>query len=498
MPGSLNLAENSAHLDLKPELESMLDQQSTEKNAQALKNDLIIEVHSASEVSRGIEVYRLYKRRYAGLVALIFLNIVSGMPAPWFGPIANNVVVDFDISLDKVTWLGNIILLTFLPIAPSIPYISAKYGLRRCFELGAITLIVSGWVRFAGTALSLSGGRAYALLFIGQILAGFSQAVYQVLGPRYSEMWFGLKGRTTATMAIAISGPVGSGLGQLLSPIVGDSRQSILVLAIMSSAVTPLVFLIGNAPTLPPTYAGSKSSPPFISLFLAMIGKQVPPEAYMTIRERIDFAIMIIIFGSLVAGANAFGVLTGQIFEPVGYSSDISGFLGACLLLTGIVAAIATAPLFDRVFTHRLALATKIVIPCVAGAWLSLIWAVKPNNLAGLFVVMTLIGVCSISLLPVALELAVEVTRNADGSSAILWLSGSLLGFIFTLVEGSLRADENASPPLNMRRALVFQGSFIMVASSLIFFVRGEQVRKRSDEMKLQEMREATNSQNPT
>jgi len=49
--------------------------------------------------------------------------------------------------------------------------------------------------------------------------------------------------------------------------------------------------------------------------------------------------------------------------------------MGACLLLTGIVAAILTAPLFDHVFTHKLALTTKILAPCIAVAWLSLIWA---------------------------------------------------------------------------------------------------------------------------
>lgn len=47
----------------------------------------------------------------------------------------------------------------------------------------------------------------------------------------------------------------------------------------------------------------------------------------------------------------------------------------ACLLLTGIVAAIATAPLFDRVFTHHLAVTAKVCVPILACAWLSLIWA---------------------------------------------------------------------------------------------------------------------------
>ena len=151
----------------------------------------------------------------------------------------------------------------------------------------------------------------------------------------------------------------------------------------------------------------------------------------------------------------------------MGYSADVSGILGACLLLSGILAAIVTAPLFDRVFTHHLAATSKILVPAVAGAWLSLIWAgkdvhgtflpslcnaiVKPHNLGGLFAVMAILGVCSITMLPVGLELGCELTRNANASSAALWfayviasivflqdplirnLSGNAFGVIFTL-----------------------------------------------------------------
>jgi hypothetical protein len=37
-----------------------------------------------------------------------------------------------------------------------------------------------------------------------QFISAISQPIFQVLGPKYSEMWFDLKGRTTATMVIAI------------------------------------------------------------------------------------------------------------------------------------------------------------------------------------------------------------------------------------------------------------------------------------------------------
>lgn len=48
--------------------------------------------------------------------------------------------------------------------------------------------------------------------------------------------------------------------------------------------------------------------------------------------------------------------------------------MGATLLLAGIVAAIITAPLFDRVFTHHLAISCKVLVPIVGAMWLSLIW----------------------------------------------------------------------------------------------------------------------------
>lgn len=51
----------------------------------------------------------------------------------------------------------------------------------------------------------------------------------------------------------------------------------------------------------------------------------------------------------------------------------------------------------------------------------TILTTVKPHNVAALFAIFIVIGVCSITLLPVAIELGVEMTRNPDGSSAVLW-----------------------------------------------------------------------------
>ena len=57
----------------------------------------------------------------------------------------------------------------------------------------------------------------------------------------------------------------------------------------------------------------------------------------------------------------------------------------------------------------------------------------KPNNLAGIYVVLISISSVSFILLPVGLELGVEITHNAESSTAILWSGGNLVSVLWVL-----------------------------------------------------------------
>ncbi|KAM6488946.1 Major facilitator superfamily domain containing protein [Amanita muscaria] len=431
--------------------------------------------------------YRLYKQRFVGLTALVILNIIGVLPGTWFGPISNEMAHDFGISLNQVNWLSNVRSCAFLPTSLFVPKIVSKYGIHRCCQIAATSSLLSAWIRYSGTVQTVSGRGAYALLMLGQLTGAVAPPIFQIIGSKYSETWFDLEGRTTATMVTAIAGPVGYGVGQLLSPMFSSTRHAILGLGIISTAVTPLAFFVKKVPPSPPTYSASKPSPSLITLLRAVVGKVDPSsDAYMTLQSRIDFIILTVVFGIFVATIDSFAVLTGEIFGPEGYSAVTSGLLGASVLLTGIVGAVFTAPLFDRVFTHHLAIAIKLLVPILAGGWLSLVWAVTPNNKAVLFTIMAVIGVTSITLLPISLELSADITRNADGSSALLWFTANLNVVPYILVQEALRAGPQASPPNHMHRGLMFTAILAMVTASFVFFVRGKQERKQIDESKTQ------------
>ena len=50
------------------------------------------------------------------------------------------------------------------------------------------------------------------------------------------------------------------------------------------------------------------------------------------------------------------------------------------LLLVGLVCAAITSPLYDRVFTHHLALSCKMALPVMCACWIALIWESTPES----------------------------------------------------------------------------------------------------------------------
>ncbi|EKM52316.1 uncharacterized protein PHACADRAFT_211587 [Phanerochaete carnosa HHB-10118-sp] len=476
--------------DTRNSRHSLMLQMATDSITNANPATLATTPHTeGTSLAHGAPVtYRLYKRRFIGLLGLFLLNIVAALPNPWYGPIANNVSADFGFTLNRVNWLGNVINFVFLPTSIFVPFFCKRYGIRISCYIATFFLLVSGWIRYAGTVRSLDSDGSYALQMVGQLLAGVAQPFFQIIGPLYSETWFDTKSRTTATMLIAIANPIGGAISQVLAPTGGTPRSSILILAIICSAVVPCTFLVGNTPPTPPTYSAAQPSPPLMSLVRALIGREPRGRpTYMSVRERFDFAIMMTNFGILAGTVNAFGVLTGEDLVPYGYSDTIAGLMGATLLIAGIVAACVTSPLFDRVFTGRLAVVSKILSPALGALWLSLIWAVKENNTGGLFAIMALIGICAITLLPVALELGVEVTRNADGSSALLWCIANLISIASVLIQGALRGGPDAHPPFNMHRGLIFQGILVCCTVFTVFGLKGKHARREMDERAMQE-----------
>lgn len=97
--------------------------------------------------------------------------------------------------------------------------------------------------------------------------------------------------------------------------------------------------------------------------------------------------------------------------------------------------------------------------------YITLIFTPSTRSLAANYVVLSLLGAASFSLVPLALELLVEVTYGIAGpevSSTIGWTGGQLGGAVLILVMDALKGAEG-EPRGSLRRGLVLQGFFACV-----------------------------------
>jgi MFS transporter, FLVCR family, MFS-domain-containing protein 7 len=194
-------------------------------------------------------------------------------------------------------------------------------------------------------------------------------------------------------------------------------------------------------------------------------------------------------YAVLVGFFNSISSLLNQMMVPYGFSNDEAGIAGAILIVVGLVSSAITSPILDR--TKKFLLAIKVAVPIIGLMYLIFIWMPGTRDLAGPYVVLGLLGAASFSLVPIALELLIELSHpiSPEVTSTIAWAGGQLLGGCFILISDALQAGENGDPPNNMTNALIFQAvvalAVVPLPLALGLFGRSEQIslrRIRSDQ----------------
>jgi MFS family permease len=163
---------------------------------------------------------------------------------------------------------------------------------------------------------------------------------------------------------------------------------------------------------------------------------------------------------------NSVSSLLNQILSPYNFTETEAGIAGAILIVVGLVTAAIMSPIIDR-YKHYLG-SIRALVPIVAVTYIGLIFA--PSSPAGIppsYVVMAILGASSFALLPIVLEYLAEITYplSSEIGSTICWTGGQLLGACFILIQDALKAGDDASPPSNMRNALIFAAVVAVVAA---------------------------------
>ncbi|KAI9825189.1 MAG: hypothetical protein M1826_007046 [Phylliscum demangeonii] len=398
--------------------------------------------------------YRVYKRRWFGLAQLALLNVIVSWDWLSFSAVSTTSAAYFGVSETAINWLSTAFLFAFCAISPLTLWTLHKGGPKRAIVVASLLIFIGNWVRYAGARAGRGRGH-FGVVMFGQIVIGLAQPFVLAAPTRYSAVWFTASGRISATAFASLANPLGGALGQLINPFLATKPSEIpnmlLYVAIIGSVASVPSLFIPGAPPTPPCASAAEARMPL-------------GQTARALAKSPEFWLLFIPFSVYAGFFNAFASLLNQILYPYGYSESQAGICGALLIVTGVVFAAISSPLIER-YAQRPGLASlpllaiKAFVPVIALSYAGFIWAPAAHGLAAPYALAALLGLGSFAMVPLALELLVDVTHpvSAEITSVAAWTGGSLLGGVFLFIMNALKAGPQAAPPANLRRALVFE-----------------------------------------
>lgn len=416
----------------------------TGSDHQAVNSNLRSDSPEAVERHDVGTTYRLYKRRFFGLAQLVLLNIIVSWDWLTFSAVSSTSAEYFNVSESAINWLSTGFLFAFVVVSPLVMYTLNKGGPKAAIVTASVLVLVGNWIRYAG---SRATGGHFGVVIFGQIIIGFAQPFVLSAPTRYSNLWFSDNGRVSATAVASLANPLGGAIGQLVGPFWATDTSSIPSMVLYISAVSTVASLPSFfIPATPPTPPSSMAVDERLNL----------REALHELPRNASFYLILLPFSVYVGLFNAVSSLINQIFEPYGFSEDDAGIAGALLIVVGLVSSAIVSPYVDK--SKRYLLVIKIIVPLIAVSYMALIWMPQTRSLPGPYVICSLLGATSFSLLPCALEYLVLITHpvSPEISSTICWSAGQLLGAVFIVIMDALKGQQG-EPEGSMKRALVFQ-----------------------------------------
>lgn len=383
--------------------------------------------------------YTLYRSRWVLLTAVTLLNLANYSHWIAFAAVAKQAAEYYKVSGPEVDLIPTISYGLCIPFCLVAVYIVERRGLRFGLLLGAWLTAVGGGLCCTATLPGIlhqewwNKDVSFKLTVLGQALTGIGCPFISCIPTKVSQNWFGESERTIATLILGMSNPLGLVLGQSITP-----------LFVTGPAHIPLLNLVWFLPALPGfflTVCGVRSSlpptPPSPSAASAVEGKRRPflGTIYKLGRNR-AFWIIFLFLGGAMGYISTLQTKLEQILCSRGYSDQLAGIAAALIIVSGFLASFPLGLLAMK--TGKMTLVSKAAcVPAVTLLGL-MCWSLIQPDMSWLVILScVLLGIASLGIYPIMLELSVECTFPLDESvvTGLCYLSSALQGVLLMSVE---------------------------------------------------------------
>ncbi|CAL3969174.1 unnamed protein product [Diplocarpon coronariae] len=409
--------------------------------------------------------FKVYKRRWFGLVQLVLLNIIVSWDWLSFSANSTTAAEYYNVTSSSINWLSTGFMFSFVVASPFVVFTLHRGGPKPSIIIASVLIFLGNWIRYGATRAGKNGN--FGGVMFGQILTGLAQPFVLAAPTKYSDLWFTNRGRVAATAVMSLANPLGGALAQLIDPAwvhqASDIPNMVLYISIIATVAAIPSFFITAKPPTPSSHSGTQPKHQLLPSIKFLFSS---PEFWMIL---IPYTFYVGLFNSISS-------LLNQILQPYSFTEDDAGISGALLIVVGLVTSAITSPVIDKTKSYLLAI--KITVPIIAICYLVFTWAPQARTIAAPYVILSILGAASFSLVPVVLEYLIEITHPVapEVTSTICWTGGQLLGGIFIIISDALRApgrndgtadDRTDLPPGNMFKALIFQTVIALVVVPL-------------------------------
>ncbi|XP_040578384.1 solute carrier family 49 member A3 [Lepeophtheirus salmonis] len=389
-----------------------------------------------SVVSYKNKKYKSYSERWWLLSSVFLLNIANYSHWVAFPSVSKNAAKYYDQTGDAIDLLSTLSYGSGIPCCIIATYIVESHGLRVGLLFGGVLTGFGGLLCFCSSLPYLSdiftSDEKFYLALVGQILTGIACPFISCVPTKISQHWFGDNERTIATILLGMSNPLGIVLGQGLTPQIAPSPEKIPrmnILWFIPAAIGSIITIIKVKKSYPP-------SPPSHSAEMQVKEKVNYLICIKKLMTNFPFIIIFLFLGAAMGYISTLSTKIEQLLCSKGYSDQLSGLSGSLILLWGFIASFFFGFLAIKV--------KKIVLICKTSGLIVIIFLVLicyvfrlPNMNWLIILSCSLLGIFSLGVYPLALELVVECTYPLDQATptALIFLSSSLQGVFLMVIE---------------------------------------------------------------
>lgn len=369
--------------------------------------------------------YKVYPSRWFMLFVVCALNLSNAMMWITFAAAADTTITFYGISSLELNMLSMTFMFATVPLGFVASWVLDTFGLKTSLLISAWLNGIGGLLRNISTLDVVPHDHAYTVLLIGQILAASAQPFVMFAPTKLAAIWFPENRRATANMIGSMMNPLGNMVAFIIVPLVVEDVSDIpLALWIVSAPaffitiVTTLCVRRSRPPTPPSPSAGEISEP-----FLSGLKQIIFNKNYMVLNMG---------FGAGLALFTALASFLEQILCPRGYSDDFAGICGALMIVIGMLLSAVAGVYVDKTKHFDEVLKISLSLAVLSGIAFTQVSRMRDQH-AWVAVTAALFGGFGLTIYPISMELAVEVTYPVAEatSSGLCIVAGQAQGIVY-------------------------------------------------------------------